>query len=352
MKNTPHNIYFHVPFCKSKCNYCAFLSWACATPDWDKYCDDICDEILYWANKMPNTDVPTVFFGGGTPSLMPAWCFEKIMQTLYNNFQVAHNAEITIEANPGTIDKNKLNDFISSGVNRISVGVQSLDDDKLRFLGRRHSADDAICLIRHAQNAKIRLSADFIYGLPGENVTDTIKTVEQINNLGLQHCSLYELTIEKNTPFGKMNLKMPDNETMAQMYNAIAENLTLKRYEVSNYATPGNECRHNLNIWDGGAYIGIGQGGAGRIHIDNVWYEQMGNYQHFSPIDDDTRAVEKILMGIRTVSGCQLTDDVKKVIYTDWVQAHPELVQIKDNRISATPQGMLILDDVVLKMVK
>ena len=352
MKNMPHNIYIHVPFCKSKCNYCAFMSWACANPDWTEYSDGICKEILQWAEKMPDTIVPTVFFGGGTPSLMPVDCFEKIIRTLKQNFILPKDAEITIEANPGTIDENKLKDFVQAGINRISIGVQSLSDEKLKFLGRRHSANDAIKLIQSAKKLNLRTSADFIYGLPNETVNDVILTCEQINQIGIEHCSLYELTIEPNTPFGKMNLNMPDNEIMADMYMAIKKTLTLPRYEVSNYATPGNECQHNLNIWDGGAYIGIGRGAAGRVCIDGIWYEQMGANQKFVAIDNETRAIEKLLMGMRTVCGCQLTDDVKKVIDIDWVKNNPELVQIQDGRIRATPNGLLILDDVTVNLVK
>ena len=352
MKNVPHNIYIHVPFCISKCKYCAFFSHACDAPDWDKYTSNICAEIDSWAKKMGRIDIPTVFFGGGTPSLMPVGQFEKILHTLQRNFNLVNNAEITIESNPGTLDKNKLNDFYSAGVNRLSVGVQSLDDEKLKFLGRRHNVTDAIRLLDTAQEMGLRVSADFIYGLPDDTVGDVINLCRQINALGLGHCSLYELTIEPNTPFGKMNLNMPDNETMAQMYMAIGDTLSLARYEVSNYARPGDECQHNLNIWDGQPYIGIGRGAAGRIFLDNIWYEQLGNGAQMDAISQDERATEMILTGMRTTRGCVLTTQTKNVIDMDWVRNNPNLVQINNNRISATPNGMLILDEVMVKLVK
>lgn len=352
MKNLPHNLYIHVPYCMSKCNYCAFMSVACAAPDWGKYADDICGEIMVWAQKLGKIDIPTIFFGGGTPSLMPVGCFEKIINTIRANFNLLSDAEITIESNPGTLDAEKLRAFCVAGVNRLSIGVQSLDDEKLKFLGRRHNVADALGLVDIAQNMGVRVSADFIYGLPGDTVDDVIKMCTQINRLGLRHCSMYELTIEPGTPFGKMNLQMPDNDTMAQMYLAIGETLMLPRYEVSNYAAPGDECRHNQNVWDGQPYIGIGRGAAGRVFMDGVWYEQSGNNGQFDAISDDMRAVEMVLTGLRTLRGCQLTDTIKNGIDMDWARDNPAYVQINNNRISATPQGMLILDEVTVNLVK
>ncbi len=301
---------------------------------------------------MGHIDIPTVFFGGGTPSLMPVAHFEKILNTICQNFNLLTNAEITIESNPGTLDKNKLADFRNAGVNRLSVGVQSLDDEKLKFLGRRHNATTALDLLSAAQNAGLRVSADFIYGLPGDTVNNVTNLCKQINTLGLKHCSLYELTIEANTPFGKMNLDLPDNEIMAQMYIAIGETLRLPRYEVSNYAKPGEECQHNLNIWDGQPYIGIGRGAAGRIFLDNTWYEQLGNDAQMDAITQDARAIEMILTGMRTLRGCRLTTETKNVIDMDWARNNPNLVRINNNRISATPNGMLVLDEVMVKLVK
>ncbi len=352
MKNNPHNIYIHVPFCMSKCNYCAFFSHACAAPDWEKYTSDICSEIVYWAQKLGKIDVPTIFFGGGTPSLMPTKCFEQIINAIRNNFSLCADAEITLESNPGTLDKVRMGEFKDFGVNRLSVGVQSLNDDKLKFLGRRHNADDAIRLLDGAQNMGLRVSGDFIYGLPGENVDDVINTCKQINQLGLKHCSMYELTIEANTPFGRMNLDMPDNDTMAHMYMAISDNIAPTRYEVSNYAVPGNECRHNQNVWDGDAYIGIGIGAAGRVFIDGTWYEQMGGGAQFDPMTADARAIEKVITGMRTIRGCRLTQDVKRVIDMEWIATNPNLVKIQNNRVAATDSGMLVLDNVITKMVK
>ena len=352
MQNPAHNIYIHVPYCMSKCNYCAFFSRACSAPDWDEYENKICSEIEFWADKLGRIDVPTIFFGGGTPSLMPVNVFEKIINTIRDNFNLLTGAEITLESNPGTLDEKKLNDFKCAGMNRLSIGVQSLDDEKLRFLGRRHTAQDALDLICAAQKMGLRVSADFIYGLPGDTEKSVIEMCGKINQIGLNHLSMYELTIEENTPFGKMNLDMPTNAEMAQMYVAIDKHIALPRYEVSNYCTPGNECRHNMNVWGGAPYIGIGVGAAGRVYMNNQWYDQLGNGARFEKISDDVRATEKIITGLRTVRGCQLTDDLKNVIDIEWVNGHPMLVNIHNNCISVTKQGMLVLDDVILNLIR
>ncbi len=347
-----HNIYIHVPFCKSKCRYCAFYSRACSSPDWDAYVNGIITELDYWAGRLGKIQIPTIFLGGGTPSLMPVECFDKIIRHINKKFSMCHNAEITLEANPGTVDVQKMHDFKEAGANRISIGVQSLDDKKLTYLGRTHSADDAIKALDNAHKIGIRVSADFIYGLPGENADDIVNMCNAINDLGLSHCSMYELTIEDGTPLAKSNPTMPDNNTMAQMYIAIQDTLNIPRYEVSNYATPGNECQHNMNIWDGNAYIGIGDGAAGRIFWNNQWYEQRGNNAMFTPISDTERAIEKIITGMRTARGVRLTDDVKNVINMDAIYSMPELLQTDGARLGATDAGMLVLDDIVVKIVR
>jgi oxygen-independent coproporphyrinogen-3 oxidase len=197
----------------------------------------------------------------------------------------------------------------------------------------------------------IRVSGDFIYGLPGHNAGTVKKLCREINKIGLTHCSLYELTIEANTPFGKMNLDMPSNSEMADMYNAIGDTLAIPRYEVSNYAIRGHECQHNQNVWDGGAYIGIGRGAAGRIFMDNTWYEQLGNGERFCAMTAHAHATEKILTGLRQTRGLLLAPDVKNALDFEYIKQNPALVEIVDNRIRATKRGMLVLDDMILNMV-
>lgn len=347
----PHNIYIHVPFCISKCNYCAFFSKACASPDWEKYTAGIISEIDYWASVLGRISVPTIFFGGGTPSLMPSKNFAQIIGHLHNKFDIRDDAEITLESNPGTLDAAKLSEFIQNGINRLSIGVQSFNDDELVFLGRRHNSATAIQLIDTALSRHIRTSADFIYGLPGHNTHTIEKLCTQINKTGLSHCSLYELTIEPNTPFGKMDLQMPTNDEMADMYTTISNTLTLPRYEVSNYAKNGDECHHNQNVWDGDAYIGMGIAAAGRVFMNDTWYEQMGNGEKFIPIEPQARAVEKVITGMRTARGVLLAKDVQNVLNMEYVTKNPELVQVVGNRVRATDAGLLVLDELLVNLV-
>ena len=350
--NSSHNLYIHVPFCVKKCNYCAFYSLACANPDWNTYASRICSELKFWSEKLGKIAVPTIFFGGGTPSLMPVVVFEQIMLCINENFNVLPDCEITLESNPGTLDSDKLNGFVSNGVNRLSVGVQSLNDEELNFLGRIHNVAQTTDLLNTAMNMGLRVSGDFIYGLPNQNEKSVIDMCKNINQIGLNHVSMYELTIEENTPFGKMKLQTPDNETKAKMYIAISENLNLPRYEVSNYATPGQECRHNQNVWSGDAYIGIGRGGAGRVNLNGIWYEQRGNNEQFDVLSDDVRAIEKIITGIRTVRGVRLSPDVKQQINFDWVKNHKDLININDEYLCATDKGILVLDNIILDLTK
>ncbi len=347
----PHNIYIHVPFCISKCKYCAFFSSA-ISPDWESYKNGICSEIDFWANKLGYIKVPTIFFGGGTPSLMPTDIFQSIMQKLQTCFDLSECLEITLESNPGTITNEKLSEFIACGVTRLSVGVQSFDDTELKFLGRKHDAQTAVALLEYAQSTGIRVSADFIYGLPNHNVKNIISLCNKINELNLKHASLYELTIEPNTPFGHMNLDMPTNDEMADMYMAISDNLKLPRYEVSNYAITGQECRHNQNIWDGDAYIGLGNGAMGRVFMNNTWFEQSGGNIKTSELNSTTRATERIITGLRTVRGVSFDDDIKNIVDIDFINSHNDLVKIENNRIHATDDGMLILDELVLDLIK
>jgi oxygen-independent coproporphyrinogen-3 oxidase len=351
----PHNLYIHVPFCASKCNYCAFYSTVC-TPDWAGFAAGIIRDIEYWSDRLGRPVVPTIFFGGGTPSLMPAEIFAQIMAAARAGFDIAPDAEITMEANPGTLDSTRLQEFSGIGINRISVGIQSLDDKVLKFLGRGHSADDARELVRAAQNLGLRVSGDFIYGLPGQNLCDVQKMCSDILDMGLSHASVYELSVEPETPFAKQKIQVPSNEAMAEMYQAVGERLAgvLPRYEISNYAASGHECRHNQNIWAGEPYIGIGPAAAGRVLIGGQWWEiesSKSKERRAQVMDNKTRAVEKVITGLRTVRGVKLGDDARSVIDWDFVSQNPKYFRQVSGALCIANEYLILLDGLLPKII-
>jgi len=301
--------------------------------------------------------VPTIFFGGGTPSLMPPAIFAKIMDALRENFDVAPDAEITLESNPGTLDAARLREFATAGVNRLSVGVQSFDDSELKFLGRIHTATDAINLIKTAQDMGLRVSGDFIYGTPGQSVASVEKLCRGILDLGLTHASLYELSIEPGTPLARRGTKKIDNDLSARMYETIGSILSdsLPRYEVSNYAAYGQECHHNQNIWAGEPYVGIGPSACGRPLKNGVWHEQEYSQEfqnEMKPMNAGARATEKIITGLRIVRGVALTPDVSSMIDWKFVEQNPDFFIRKNMNLSLTDKGLLILDNLLVRLTR
>jgi oxygen-independent coproporphyrinogen-3 oxidase len=352
----PHNLYIHIPFCASKCNYCAFHSSAVSNPDWDGLADAIIGSAGYWAARLSRCRVPTVFFGGGTPSLLPAAIFARIMNAVRAAFDVAPDAEISIEANPGTLDAAKLREFAAAGMTRLSVGVQSLDARALSFLGRRHSARDAIGLLDSARALGLRVSGDFIYGLPGQTLRDVMDMCRGILELGLSHASVYELCIEPGTPLAARGVAPVGNDAAADMYMAVNQSLApaLQRYEVSNYAALGDECRHNADIWAGGAYIGVGPSACGRVLLDDGrWLEtrEFAGEITERALAPRTRALEKIITGMRTMRGVGLSPDVRDAIDWKFVKENPDLIAEKDGFLAAAGDGIMIMDWVVERMV-
>ncbi|MDR0449142.1 MAG: coproporphyrinogen III oxidase family protein [Rickettsiales bacterium] len=322
-KTPPHHLYIHVPFCANKCPYCAFYSAAVA-PDWDAYADGIIKSVA----RQPRCRVPTIFFGGGTPSLMPTDILAKILGAIGKHFLVADGAEITIECNPRSAN---LADYKALGITRISIGAQSFDDGHLRFLGRIHTAKQARLALDAALDAGFETSADFIYALPGQSVDDVARLCEEIKKIGLRHASLYEITPEANPKFSP-------SDSAADMWLEIGRQL--RRYEISNYARPGHECRHNSGVWDGEPYIGLGAGAAGRLFDGENWFEQFSGA--IKPMTARDRAIEKVITGLRTARGVKLAPDVLEVLKTP----------PSGERLALGESDMLILDSKLVDMVK
>ncbi len=267
-------VYIHVPFCRTKCRYCAFHSrplgagtLPAATADVRRYRDLLFRELTLWAERLPDAPVESVFFGGGTPSLLPPSWLHEVLDALRHSFALAPEAEISMEANPESLpDARVAQAYLRAGINRLSLGLQALDDAQLRRLGRPHSAADGLRAMAAARDAGCRnLSVDLMWALPGQKTAQWRQTLTTVCRLRPDHVSAYGLTREEGTPLdadcacGRLHL--PPDEEQDRMFHegaALLEAHGLYQYEISNFAHPGRECRHNQGYWEGADYLGMG----------------------------------------------------------------------------------------------
>jgi oxygen-independent coproporphyrinogen-3 oxidase len=270
----PYSLYLHIPFCRHRCAYCDFNTYAGQEESLPAYVNALCNELSFIGNNAPEKPtLHTIFFGGGTPSLLSPRQFEAVLKTISDHFALL-DLETTIEANPGTVSKTDLRDLRSLGINRISFGVQSANPEELRMLERAHSYFDVINAVTWARQAGFdNLNLDLIYGLPLQSLDDWSATVKLILGLAPEHLSLYALTLEHGTPFGRWSarglLPLPDPDLAADMYEWASETLEIagfEQYEISNWAKPGLECRHNLQYWRGLPYLAAGAGAHGYVN--------------------------------------------------------------------------------------
>lgn len=269
-----YSLYIHIPFCRHRCAYCDFNTYAGQEDSIPAYVEALCRELEFTAqNASEKLTLHTIFFGGGTPSLLTPRQFEAVLETISENFDLA-DPEITIEANPGTVSLSDLCDLHSLGINRISLGVQSANPFELRMLERAHSYFDVINAVTWARAAGFdNLNLDLIYGLPLQTLEVWSATVKLILGLAPEHLSLYALTLEHGTPFGRWSarglLPLPDPDLAADMYEWASETLEAAgygQYEISNWGKPGMECRHNLQYWRGLPYLAAGAGAHGYVN--------------------------------------------------------------------------------------
>ena len=283
----PLHLYVHWPWCQQKCPYCDFNSHATNTTEGitqDKrrvYLQRLKDEVAWWLPQLvPHRPIASVFFGGGTPSLMWPREIEETLNTLRLLGSWQETTEVTLECNPASVieaqDTNFFQTIKACGVNRVSIGVQGLEQDWLSFLGRKHSVDEALQTLDHALNAGLRTNADVIYGLPNQSLSGWNKQLQKLSAMGLHHISAYQLTIEPNTAFwGQIRRgewQPVDSDTEADFFESTRLILLqngYENYEISNFAKPGEACRHNLGVWRGEDYLGVGAGAHGSIHLNN-----------------------------------------------------------------------------------
>ena len=260
-------LYIHIPFCIRKCNYCDFLSFAETESGIAQYCQALKEEIKRTGDQAEGIGVRSVFIGGGTPSILEAEQITEIMTCIRNNFSIEKNAEITIESNPGTLNAEKLNCYHELGINRLSIGLQSTDDDCLRRLGRIHTFQEFEKNYEQARKSGFQnINIDLMSGLPGQSLRGYEDTLNRVTELKPEHISSYSLIIEEGTPFYKSDSvlqQLPDEDTERKMYERTKEILAqqgYERYEISNYARQGRECIHNLGYWEQVPYLGMGLG--------------------------------------------------------------------------------------------
>ena len=303
-------VYIHWPFCKSKCPYCDFYKELNRNVNQDEIIGEYISALERYHDILPDRIVKSVFFGGGTPSLITPQNIEKIIGFINQKWKTADNIEISLEANPNTRYETMFKELKSAGVNRLSLGIQSLNDEDLRFLGRTHSVKTALLCLEEIVQTFDNHSADLIYALPRQSIRDWQNQLEQICFFGLKHISLYQLTIEEGTVFARKGIKAADEDSAVETYNFtrnFLQHAGYEHYEISNFALNGFASRHNLTYWQGGDYIGIGKSAHGRIRINN---RHLAVTYPF--IDEELtakqRAEELIIMGLRLTDGINKQD--------------------------------------------
>lgn len=298
-------VYIHWPFCKSKCPYCDFNSHVREHIDQSRWQAALLKELDTLAGKVPQRTVSSIFFGGGTPSLMPAATAAALIERVHKHWPAADNIEITLEANPTSVEADTFGDFRRAGVNRVSLGVQALDDKELRFLGRGHSAKEALTAVERAAATFERYSFDLIYARPGQTLEGWQKELTQALGYARGHMSLYQLTIEENTAFhhayAKGNFVIPDEGQSEALYRLTEEMMRqagFAAYEVSNYAHAGDESRHNLAYWNGDDYIGIGPGAHGRLTMEKESQSAGSQREHYRIATATVKSPERWLEAV------------------------------------------------------
>ncbi len=374
-------IYVHWPFCAAKCPYCDFNSHVRAAIDESGWADAIARELDWTAQAqgVARPIVETVFFGGGTPSLMQGRTIAQVLDRISRLWRLANDVEITLEANPASAEAARFADYRAAGVNRLSLGMQALNDADLKMLGRLHNAEEAKAALALAQKHFDRVSLDLIYARPGQSEAQWRAELKQALAFGTEHLSLYQLTIEPETPFALLHrngkLHMPNEDLAAGLYETtqqFTEQPGLPAYEISNHADPGSDSRHNLFYWRYGDYAGVGPGAHGRLKLDGRrmatatlrlperWCEKVSKgesaYAEFTAVGNEEASREHLLMTLRLTEGLDLA-----AYQARWgIRPAPEkitslvadgLLRQQGERLAATPQGRLVLNAVIASLL-
>jgi putative oxygen-independent coproporphyrinogen III oxidase len=370
-------LYVHWPFCVSKCPYCDFNSHVRSSIDQDAWREALLADLDYEARLLPGRKLSSIFFGGGTPSLMDAATVAAVIEAATRHWPAADGIEITLEANPNSVETARFAELASAGVNRVSLGLQRFDNPSLGFLGRAHSAREGFAALATAQKHFRRVSFDLIYALPGESEDSWAATLAQALALGTKHLSLYQLTIEPGTRFASMvargEFEPLDPDAAAALYeltDAMTSASGMPAYEISNYARPGQESRHNLTYWRYGDYAGIGPGAHGRrLGLQTVRHRKPENFlsaiarngngiAEQAPLSATEAADEALVMGLRLRDGIDaeaIADRFALSSVVDWRRVD-RLVRSghltrSESRIALALGGRLLLDHILGEIV-
>lgn len=390
-KSRKLSLYFHIPFCLSKCYYCDFNSYTRLSWLIPQYVDALKKEMQLYAKDVWEFEVKTIYFGGGTPSLLPAKSIACMLESCSKLFNMPSNLEVTLEANPGTIDQSFISQLRQSGVNRLSLGVQSFSDNELKSLGRIHSANEAREAFFMARQAGFEnINIDLLYALPRQMIKDWQNNLVEVTKLNPEHLSLYPLTLEPGTPLANAvasgSLPKPDADLAADMYLLASDKLAeqgYSHYEISNWALPGKECQHNMTYWKNERYLGLGAGA--HSHLDgyrwvNVlspveYVKHLGNMRtklsqqpyfnapwvdNIENIDRDLEIAEAVILSLRLEEGVNLTDFAHRFgveLYSIYQQQQiNELVKLgliakNEHGIRLTTKGKLLGNEVFLRFL-
>ena len=318
-------LYVHIPFCIRKCSYCDFLSFPCGAQGQKRYAEALAGEMKCWQERIHHHNVDTVFIGGGTPSVLSVRDMDVVFQGITDCFSSSALSEFTVECNPGTVTAEKLEAYRKAGVSRISIGMQSASDEELRKLGRIHTLDEFMKCYSMVRDAGFdNVNIDVMSAIPGQTIQSYQDTLRRVVELEPEHISSYSLIIEEGTPFHEQYASQPpvDEETDRRMYERTGEILEAagyERYEISNYARPGKECRHNLKYWQRGEYLGIGLGASSFMdHYRFRNEEELTEYQsrvfsgedavcEVDPLGDVDERAEFMYLGLRCMEGISVS---------------------------------------------
>ena len=369
-------LYLHIPFCVRKCNYCDFCSFDLSSVTWrERYIDRLCKEISsYVGYKEERIKLNSIFFGGGTPSLLTPKEFQKICSAIEESFEILPDTEFTVEANPKTLDREKLRAYTECGVNRLSIGLQSIHENELKILGRIHNFDKFLESYNLARECGIdNINVDLMYGIPEQTMESFERTLDRVLALSPDHISLYGLIIEEGTPLYKniYNLAIPSEDTECDMYYLATEKLRAvgySHYEISNYAKSGCECRHNLKYWRSEEYIGIGLnaysyfGGRRYANTDEaeVYLMQIcENYDHTERSEPSDKPFEYVMLRLRLSEGFSLRDYEAR-FGRDFMLHKKEIIErfckagyltFDGDRLALTERGFYVSNSIITELI-